>query len=92
MMGSPDSLQGSDTGKQCHIQGTLEIFYNTGRAKDKMLGADPYKERIIKVPQDIEKRCPPYPLYKKKGSTIQTTLDKIFTNKYSFYCFFLISL
>lgn len=35
-------LRGSDTGKQHHIQGTLEILYNIERAKDKMLGADPY--------------------------------------------------
>lgn len=66
------------------IKGNLGDISNIKRAKDKELKADPNKskERNMTIGSGIES-CSLYKLYNdnKSSSTVQTTLDKLFTKK-----------
>lgn len=62
-----------------------EIFHNSESAKGKILEADPNFERYMTIYQDIKKKLTVY--YRlhleKNGNTVQITLDKFLTKKYS---------
>lgn len=68
----------------------LEIIHDIKSTKDKMLAADPDLERSRAACQGIEKILfSNRKLYNvKKTSSIQTTLDKFFTNKHFLFLMF----
>lgn len=72
-------------GQTFKLKGLLEIFYNIENAKGKMLEASPSLERSMTICHSLAKKLTlGRKLHdRKKGSTVQRTLDTLITKKWN---------